>query len=419
MAVQGKFFDDITDQRRFQANMEALNKAVNPDKPKKPRADVSELEQLTKQLREANKDLQSFQNYSSKEFKLRLDLESARDFKNQLDEILKLRRELGEVVGAPFPGTRDGAEEELRRLNALKTARESLKKQDFDFGAAFREQFAAESERRREILESFEQVRNELLRATGQDVAATGAELGARFAEAMANAIRDGRGEIIDAINRITEIGRTRAEAGESRQRSAVPGRCDRGCRRIRSALDRDREGRRIGAGGSIGTAPERPGCDRQQHRLLCRDADRRFDLRGRRLEKLRHRSRFGHRARIAIEPGRKPDWWSGQQHRAISEQIHYRLFQRPVRVSGGRRAGDGGAALRRRRARAGDVYPQFVGPRYEQPADGADGESTGGGRHQYFQFPDQRSGWPDLARNPGADRQPDGRGAGPGFAQE
>src|SRR5262249_11844883 len=60
----------------------------------------------------------------------RINLEDSRQLKSQLEEIFKLRRSLGEVVAAPFPTTQQGAEAEIARLGAFKTARELLSKQD-------------------------------------------------------------------------------------------------------------------------------------------------------------------------------------------------------------------------------------------------------------------------------------------------
>lgn len=81
--------------------------------------EVTELEQLQKQLKEINKDLTGFQNLTSQEFKLRLELEDKRNLKSELEAIIKLRRSLSEPVAVALPQDLAGVNQEKERLNAL------------------------------------------------------------------------------------------------------------------------------------------------------------------------------------------------------------------------------------------------------------------------------------------------------------
>lgn len=213
----------IADQKRFAENQKALNDLINP--PSKPRgggraksAAVSELDQLKKQLADVSRDISVFGNLTSQEFRLRMQLEGAREFKSQLDEILKLRRSLGEPVAVAFPATGVAAQREIERLNALKTAHELLAKQDI--GAPIRAKAEADAAAMRSVLESFDDVQKELRAMSGDEVENVGAELGERFAEAMANAIKAGRGDIVDAINKITEEAKQRARNARDTRRA-------------------------------------------------------------------------------------------------------------------------------------------------------------------------------------------------------
>lgn len=211
----------VADQKRFKENQEAINKAIDPDKAKKvARApvDVSELNQLKKQLKEINKDLEGFQKFGSEEFKLRIDLEGARNFKNQLDEIVKMRRELGEPVAVPFPKTAAEADRELAKLKALKGMQELFARQDLN--APIREAAQAQAAAMGKVEESFNEVTRALREQSGDEVANVGAELGERFAEAMANAIKFGRSDIVDAINQITEDAKQKARLERDTKRA-------------------------------------------------------------------------------------------------------------------------------------------------------------------------------------------------------
>jgi hypothetical protein len=133
VSIGEQFSKDVREQNRIKANLDAIEKFRNPVKTRaaggaKP---LSELQQLQKQLSEARKDLIGFQQVGSQEFGLRIELEDSRALKNQLEEILKLRRALGQIVAAPFPATAAGADSEIGRLKALQDAQERLAKTDF------------------------------------------------------------------------------------------------------------------------------------------------------------------------------------------------------------------------------------------------------------------------------------------------
>jgi hypothetical protein len=133
IAIGDQFSKDVKEQDRIKANFEAIEKFRNPTKSRGSGVakQLTELQQLQKQLSEARKDLIGFQQVGSKEFGLRIELEDSRALKSQLEEILKLRRSLGQVVAAPFPASAAGAESEIGRLKALQDAQERLAKTDF------------------------------------------------------------------------------------------------------------------------------------------------------------------------------------------------------------------------------------------------------------------------------------------------
>jgi hypothetical protein len=225
LARDDDFYAAVNRQKQYKDSLEALNKLIDPDKPRARRAtgdnrakEISELEQLTRQLQSTNRDISVFGNLTSKEFKLRMELEGAREFKSGLEEILKLRRSLGEPIRTPFPQTTEGIEAEIAKLNALKTARDALARQDIYAG--IRQKVAAEAEERRKVLESFDQVQRELREMSGDEIENIGIDLGERFAEAMANAIREGRGDIVDAINEIIRQGKERARVVRDTERA-------------------------------------------------------------------------------------------------------------------------------------------------------------------------------------------------------
>lgn len=116
--------------KQLKDNQEAIDRYLNPPKKSAGPKVLSEFQQLQKQVAEANKDLEGFKKFGSEEFKLRIKLQDSRRLKSDLDEILSLRRSLGEVVAAPFPTTPQGAQSEIGRLQAFKTARELVSKQD-------------------------------------------------------------------------------------------------------------------------------------------------------------------------------------------------------------------------------------------------------------------------------------------------
>ena len=129
------FFAGVNKLDQVKKNLEAIDEARNPKAartrtPRVGRADISEFDQLRKQLAEVNKDIFGFQAAGSREFRLRIELEGARDFKSQLEQILTLRRALGEPLRSPFPATAQGADREIARLNALKAVGDLVAKQD-------------------------------------------------------------------------------------------------------------------------------------------------------------------------------------------------------------------------------------------------------------------------------------------------
>lgn len=120
--------------KEFSEKQKALKELLEPTKTRASRGggktkEVSELEQLQKQVREISKDLIGFQNLTSQEFKLRLELEDKRNLKSELESIIKLRRSLGEPVAVALPGDLPGVEKEKARLNELKNLK--------DLGAKF------------------------------------------------------------------------------------------------------------------------------------------------------------------------------------------------------------------------------------------------------------------------------------------
>ncbi len=120
--------------KQFTENQKAIQEVLDP---KKPRAggggkakELTELQQLQKQVREINKDLLGFRNLTSQEFKLRMELEDKRNIKNELEAIIKLRRTLGEPVAVALPTNQAGIEKEKARLDELRKVKELSGKAD-------------------------------------------------------------------------------------------------------------------------------------------------------------------------------------------------------------------------------------------------------------------------------------------------
>lgn len=125
------FFAAVDNKNRVSKNLEAAQSVIDPKQKRSSgggggggRKELSELQQLQKQLREAEKDVSSFRNVSSEEFSLRIKLEDTRRFKSELEEILTLRRELNEPIAVALPSTKEGARVEIDRLKSLKEFRE-------------------------------------------------------------------------------------------------------------------------------------------------------------------------------------------------------------------------------------------------------------------------------------------------------
>lgn len=124
---------------------------------------LSEFEQLTKQVREAEKDVRSFLDTGSREFRLRLKLEDLRDLKSRLEEIVKLRREAGLLEDAPLPQDAAGARNETERLKALLETRKLAKSPQIEIPVealpAFRDT--------REVLEQYADLEERIRAASG------------------------------------------------------------------------------------------------------------------------------------------------------------------------------------------------------------------------------------------------------------
>lgn len=82
------------------------------------------LKRLTKQAQEADLAIKQLQDTGSKEFALRIKIEDKQAFKSELEEIIKLRRELGLPLTSPLP--KDEAEAK-RTIENLKAAVQNLK----------------------------------------------------------------------------------------------------------------------------------------------------------------------------------------------------------------------------------------------------------------------------------------------------
>jgi len=226
-----QFADNIAIEKARRSNQKLFDDLLFPGEKKKPprtgtgRAaakPVTELQQLQKQLASINKDISIFGNLTSQEFRLKMRIEEQREFKGQLEEILDLRRELKEPITIPFPKTSEDAQREIEKLESLKKGHELLAKMDI-YGP-LKQQAEATAKARAAVLDSFEDVQRELRAMSGDEVSNIGADLGERFADAMAAAIREGRADIVQAINEIISTAKTRAAN-------------DRGSRAAREAL--------------------------------------------------------------------------------------------------------------------------------------------------------------------------------------
>ncbi len=86
----------------------------------------SEFEQLTDRLRELNKDIGSFLQTGSREFRLRIQVEDRERLKRDLEQIITLRRDLQLPLDAPLPGTARGARASIEQLEQLKRVDDAL-----------------------------------------------------------------------------------------------------------------------------------------------------------------------------------------------------------------------------------------------------------------------------------------------------
>jgi len=167
-----QFAENVTLEQQRRKNEKLLNDALFPSEEKKParrvggggsgRAkELTELQQLQKQVSEINKDLLGFRNVTSAEFKLRLELEDKRNLKNELEAIIKLRRSLGEPVAVALPQNLPGIEAEKARLTELQKLKELTAK--FDPFTPLRESARASAEATAQQFQSLDKLINDAL----------------------------------------------------------------------------------------------------------------------------------------------------------------------------------------------------------------------------------------------------------------
>lgn len=86
------------------------------------------LKRLTKQAAEAELAIKQLQDTGSKEFKLRLEIEDKQAFKSDLEEIIKLRRNLSLPLDSPLPRDKAEAKTTIENLKAIVENLEAFKK---------------------------------------------------------------------------------------------------------------------------------------------------------------------------------------------------------------------------------------------------------------------------------------------------
>jgi hypothetical protein len=219
LKMDDEFYAAVGKQQQYKKNLEALNELVDPPQKRGgggARAkQLSEFEQLQKRLQSINQDIQVFGNLTSKEFQIKMRLLEAEDFRQTLEHILRMRRELGEPIRVAFPSTAEQAEAEIRRLENLKSIRDALAK-PIDIQRSLEIGAEAQAQERARVLESFRGVQEAMRAETLSPAENAGAEVGEHFAEAMAAAIREGRTDIVDAINFLVAQARQRAEQAQA-----------------------------------------------------------------------------------------------------------------------------------------------------------------------------------------------------------
>ena len=163
-----QFAQNVTLEQQRRKNEKLLNDTLFPSEEKKKKAtggsrakELTELQQLQKQVSEINKDLLGFRNVTSAEFKLRLELEDKRNLKNELEAIIKLRRSLGEPVAVALPQNLPGIEAEKARLTELQKLKELTAK--FDPFTPLRESARASAEATAQQFQSLDKLINDAL----------------------------------------------------------------------------------------------------------------------------------------------------------------------------------------------------------------------------------------------------------------
>ncbi|MGE0133036.1 MAG: hypothetical protein AB7U82_33585 [Blastocatellales bacterium] len=171
----------VADRKRFAESIKEINKLIDPPAPKIGggraggvlKKEKSEFDLLTESLNKLNKEIVSLQSVGSREFALRFEVDDAAAFKNQLQEILKLRRQLGLKVDAPLPSNAAGAASALGDIGAFK---QSLGQLDNKRIASFVDDLQKDKEAGTAFASLQEIIQNALPRTTELTVAQTVAQ---------------------------------------------------------------------------------------------------------------------------------------------------------------------------------------------------------------------------------------------------
>lgn len=113
-------------ERQVQAGRKVIDEILFP-REKKQRPEKSELERLESDLRRLNAEVKSFTDLTSKEFKLRFERESLERTRRDFETILNLRRDIGLQLDAPLPLDATALQDEIRRLERLKSIKEGVR----------------------------------------------------------------------------------------------------------------------------------------------------------------------------------------------------------------------------------------------------------------------------------------------------
>jgi tape measure domain-containing protein len=95
-------------------------------KKKKGRKELSEVEQLSRKLKELNKDIGSFLAMTKEQFTLRIEVEDAERFKRDLESIITLRRELSLPLDDALPQNGKAASELIKFLESVKRVHDDV-----------------------------------------------------------------------------------------------------------------------------------------------------------------------------------------------------------------------------------------------------------------------------------------------------